>query len=1474
MSNSAPPVVATFIAKIKQMHSTTVEVREILPTGKSAAFVALVDCSGPHDGIYVLKVDAIPTGRESEEARHRQALKDGAFSGKLPAIVLSEQIDDHYCLLIKIAGESRITWRPLVNSLGLFQSAYARFAEIAWTPSLFAFGEQQTVDAIVREATGYKLIEGQRGRIRKHISEFLGNDFLRSSQFVHHEELLPNPFAFATGSLIAANERSLDERILPNPFISPEGQKAFPTIRPLLGPVHGDCHAHNLFVRVRQDASVIDAQLIDFATYQSKSLYFFDHAYLEIATIVRQMDQMGEVRWLKFVTSLAKDTSTHLLEPDERGWLEDILSVRKKIFEQATSLYQNRMDDIQLQFLLAHVAAGLAFLHKVPRRGPGSGGLSASQYRQCFIWSAVFLRELLKRVGHSIEELEPDGTRLLIPVLGKATLHVNPIVTEAEWKKVKYFDDEGFNILIVPSSEKLDQDILTLDWSLIIDFRTEALDDGQFQSLPRVFRQSWPGQQPPDMKLLTRGGLWYFANGRSDLSGVPPAASSVEWRRRYRRSLDDFLTRIAETISPPDVRIFVLCDGFAADQLRFVVESIDSAFRSALAPVVLATKTGQFPKLDTAPIISTDLDTAIQVLLGARAPKRKESEIALLPRRGGSTVSLQAVPSDLLEKVGRDLTLVFRNRGQTFPTGRMFGVDFRRGMPIEWAELAQGLDVPRASFGAYRKQIEDALNASGNHTVNLLHEPSAGGTTLSRRLAWEFMETFPVVGLDQISADTSSYLREIFQFCSLPVLVLMEASVVTESERESLLQQLREDNTRAVFLWVSRIYGQRTATDVLSGKLDDQEAALFRDVYLEQVTDKRRASDLEQLATLAELKEQRNPFFFGLTAFGEKFLGVDRLVHGVIDNATEQERMLLIDLALVSLYSNDGFPLHEFDELCALLNDGQRPVADDSLFVLRTGTHVRVSHALLAEKALALLARNTHEWRTDLPMFSTALLGHLRRLEHAVSDRVQTVIQTLFITRDIESALQADTDLHAGGLSMQRRFSPLINELGSVTQARTILRSVANQWPMEPHYAAHLVRHLLYEEPKEVDEAIAIALRAKDMPRAIDDAAVIHVVGMAYRVRMEQRLREAASEGQRLDEIEELNRADFQQAIDYFARATGAKPNNEHGLVATIQTVAELLRQSVAIAKSKDLSDFLKPPARRWYMEALALAEDTIEVLRDRPRTSKRAQRTIAVWNHVYGKIDKVINDLRVLATRYEDMSIRRALCSAIVARSKHRWGTINQGDLMTIAQMMERNITQQGVRDADVRRWFAAYRRMNTFDISFAIERLIDWHNLNPKAVDPVYYLYVLYFLRWLTAASPREGLATQVTEWLKRCQANRPFGQRTWSFDWLERHGTSYRIVHFHDLDFDPTSIIRAGKHPERKKLDLRLARLTGIMRDYRGPQQAQLDFGQSVMARITPLDRLSKEDEGRQVSAIVSFSYDCIVGWDAVLELTKPA
>src|ERR1700733_10817243 len=347
MAEEITASVQEFVELIKQRHGTIIEVREILTSGKSGAIVALVDCSGKHDGIYILKIGSLPKGWEDEETLHRRAIAEHAFSDRLPAIVLSERTTESYCLILKIAGESRITWRPLVGSLGLFRSAYAQFGQIAWTPALFSFDVQLDCTEVARRSLGYRLVPTEGGRIGNHVAEFLGKEFLTQSQFIYRDELLPNPFWFVAN---------------PNP-------RGPIRIRPLLGPVHGDAHAQNIFVRAREDATVRDVHLIDMASYKSKALFFFDHAYLELSALLRQMEDIGERRWLNLANAAACGHSPASLEQLERGWVEDIYDARAQIFREANLSYPDRGDDLKLQFMLAQVAAGLDFLNKVARTG-------------------------------------------------------------------------------------------------------------------------------------------------------------------------------------------------------------------------------------------------------------------------------------------------------------------------------------------------------------------------------------------------------------------------------------------------------------------------------------------------------------------------------------------------------------------------------------------------------------------------------------------------------------------------------------------------------------------------------------------------------------------------------------------------------------------------------------------------------------------------------------------------------------------------------------------------------------------------------------------------------------------------------------------------------------------------------------------------------------------------------------------------
>src|SRR5207245_1581508 len=110
----------------------------------------------------------------------------------------------------------------------------------------------------------------------------------------------------------------------------------------------------------------------DLAFFRDSAPFFFDHAYFELATLLRRMSGLGQLRWWALATFLAQsrgpDTAPglHSLEQEEREWARDIVGGRAIAVSLATEAFPARTDDLRLQYLLAHVAAGLAFINKVP----------------------------------------------------------------------------------------------------------------------------------------------------------------------------------------------------------------------------------------------------------------------------------------------------------------------------------------------------------------------------------------------------------------------------------------------------------------------------------------------------------------------------------------------------------------------------------------------------------------------------------------------------------------------------------------------------------------------------------------------------------------------------------------------------------------------------------------------------------------------------------------------------------------------------------------------------------------------------------------------------------------------------------------------------------------------------------------------------------------------------------------------------
>jgi hypothetical protein len=528
-----PAELRPVISELHKTHEVETHPREELKGGVSGAHVYLVDAQGRYDRIFILKTDLIPDGYEDEEARYRTAQKQGAFGGKILKVIASARIAPYYSLLLSLAGGTRIEWRPLIESLGLFGGAYARLAGILWTPELISLSREPVpADAVLRIWLDYMLSAERGGRIHHNLSSF-GADLSLAPTFLHLGQELPNPLYFCSGGIPSS-----------------------PIINTFSGPFHGDCHALNVFCKTGLSGSVLDISLIDLASFRSDAPLFFDCAYFELATLLRMLQGLGEDRWFRLADALANDEPESKADQEDRGWIHDIREGRTVVLSKARKSYRNRADDIITQFLLAHVGAGLAFLNKRLTTG-GEGGLSFQQFQQAFVWSACFLKSILKRLRVPTVKTERN-----IPVLPTNVTIAKRSLSDTDWASVKRFDRNGLNILVLPPGGRREnhlKEVFRLDWTLVVDFETQPFDANEnFGSLLfRPVRWVLPHGPEIDAGSLGRTAAWYFANGRSDVSDCKPAESLRGWRQTYLVCLQEILGSIATRLAPSSVRLLI-----------------------------------------------------------------------------------------------------------------------------------------------------------------------------------------------------------------------------------------------------------------------------------------------------------------------------------------------------------------------------------------------------------------------------------------------------------------------------------------------------------------------------------------------------------------------------------------------------------------------------------------------------------------------------------------------------------------------------------------------------------------------------------------------------------------------------------------------------------------------------------------------------------------------------------------------------
>jgi len=802
----------------------------------------------------------------------------------------------------------------------------------------------------------------------------------------------------------------------------------------LSGLLHGDLHGGNILVH-RQEPASEPYWIIDFAL-SKEGPAGYDHAYLEVAQILAKLPSPEASVLFSALRELEGERVARNF-PQGTAWLLSCLSrMRSAVKQWQGDTQKRRGDDVSRQFLLARIAAGLNWANKP---------LVEEQRRLALYYAGWYARQFLV-------EFEPDtwdrvsrsSASIRIATVARAK---DSEIEDQLWTRL-LIAVEGFSARkgrFVLVSEGLGgrkelESIGQLPWSAVIDLDPDSDASGLHRHAAPVLERRRGLHTFSNIDTIidpvrrgttvnfARATAWMMAAGWNLKREV--VGTFDEWRYNSLPQIRSLIEQLDRSISPEPLHVIVVPGatmdiGRPLQRVARIVREFEELTRGRSQTVLLGPQ--ELPDSGNLTRIPLAVGSFLHRLAGTYgAGVRSE-----LPRIPGADGEWKTVPVELLRIMEENFTVLHSALLDEKDVEPVVAGGFWRGSPPSWPDLQQGLDVPRAIANDLCNELRARLEESRNYTVVLYHQPGAGGTTAALRAAWDLREEFPVAVLRQSSDALAVRLESLFHLAQKPVLLVAEASDLTETNREDLYRDLSHRNARVVLLYVRRAF--RPVKDEHSFKIFDPlvavEATEFFRTYSGQTVSPERLKQLREITDLGNFVDYRRAFFYGLVTFEREFTGIGDYVKDHVRGLRGKRRDALAYIAVITIYSNRG--LHEV-LLRRLLGVSDNSAIDlselmgagpERLITTRPGRQLRILHQVLAEEVLNNIGGGSgKDWRLDLKDLCEDLIRDLVRVSGSESQTVSELFRELFVQRD--AGVEGTED--------RGDFSPLIEHLDEI----------------------------------------------------------------------------------------------------------------------------------------------------------------------------------------------------------------------------------------------------------------------------------------------------------------------------------------------------------------------------------------------------------------------------------------------------------
>ncbi len=1037
---------------------------------------------------------------------------------------------------------------------------------------------------------------------------------------------------------------------------------------------------------------------------------------------------------------------------------------------------------------------------------------------------------------------------------------------DSAWDRLQEFTASysatSFHVLVV-SPDLLELDAVAtlgdLPWGAVIDFDPQSESHGVL-SVMKARLSARRGLHLVTLSdalqpQLTGTTSWIFARGLHGRDSTLSTGTPAQWRKTSRASLYAKIRDMAGRSGPQPAVVTVLWSaGGLHSPLRMVLEDCQSLFGDRLTIVFVTSDPAQLHPLPTevdGHVVAGPMGHLLEGMgrLGVGGPI--DAEGTYLPGQAG--VPLE-VPSATVTWLQEEIELVHLGLGRRAHGGGQIGTDFLRGAEIEWFELGLHVDIERDLFAKVSRQVRQDLQARRTHRINLYHAPGAGGTTLGRRLLWNFHDTYPCAIVRRASTETVERVFRIASTTELPAVLLVDGAEVSERQLDELFAALSVRHVPAVIVQVLRRFtsqATRGRSFYLAAPLSDLESQRFLATYSNTSPGRRR--ELEQLVQNGEARH-RSAFFFGLVAFHDDFLGLEPYVKSRLDQLTKVQQNVVGFVAIAHHYGHKPLPAQAFADQLGLPKN--RPVdlasalapALDLLVETGSGTW-RTAHDLIAyETVQQILMTGSHDrrtWNQQLSEWAREFAAFCRGSDPERSEALLEVARRVFIYRD-------NSELIGTERSATELFAQIIQDIPSPEGALEVLRFLTDVYAEEAHFWAHLGR---FHSHNRRDWLRAIECIDRALAMDDEDSVLHHMKGMVLRAS----LYEAMSSPTSVGELVRIAR----RASESFERGRNLNPENEHGHISEAQMLIRLLEHAGRGFDDGVWGYMASSNADPWLREGLQRAEGLLELVR-RSREggsgSTYEASCRARIDAIYGRHDKAPQTWDNLLARpgIYGPPIRRQVVWAYLARRGRTWDGLTNREADRIVELLEQNIREEPDRESNLRLWVQGVRRATTPpSIERVIERVTYWR-ANSDSLDAVFYLYVMHALLCFEGfVTARDAVARFIEESRQKARIRR---NRTVSSEWLGGGSSLRRLVHHSQLgEWDQAQ--------QFWKDGGRLERVEGRIARILGPQAGELELTSGLRAFFVPGrgDFTRGQDENKQVSCFLGFSYEGLRAWE---------